>query len=87
MAQIKIMVKKENPGVSSKRIRKKFNKIKKDKIKKDNSNYVLKNIFRRLTGAMFSQISKDGRFAQVNLNEDEKKHGQESIEALLTDIT
>ena len=35
MAQIKIMVKKENPGVSSKRIRKKFNKIKKDKIKKD----------------------------------------------------
>ena len=62
MDQIKRMVTKENLGVLSKRLKKKFNKIKKDKIKKDNSKYIFKDIFRRLTGAMFSQISKGGRF-------------------------
>lgn len=44
MDQIKRMVTKENLGVLSKRLKKKFNKIKKDKIKKDNSKYIFKDI-------------------------------------------
>ena len=67
MALVKKIVKEENSDVPSKKLKIKVNGL--NKSLKKNS---FKDIFRRLTGVMFSQISQEGRFAQVNLNEDEE---------------
>ena len=46
-----------------------------------------KDIFRRLTGAIFSQISKEGKYAQVPLTEGMRRDGETSIEALLVELS
>ena len=70
LSQIKKQLRRENPDVSSKKLREKFNAQKKN-LKESG----FRDVFRRLTGAMFSQISKDGKYAQVNLKEGVKRHG------------
>ena len=76
------MVKKENSGVLSKRLEKKIKRINKDTGKGSS-----KDVFRRLIGEIFSQIGKDGRFAQVNLSEGERRHGDRSINKILTELS
>ena len=36
---------------------------------------------------MFSQVSQEGRLAQVNLREGERGYGENSIEALLIELS
>ena len=79
---VKRIVKEKNPGVPSKKLKGEIN----SKTKSLNKGG-FKDIFRRLTGAMFSQISNDGRFANTSLNEGVKRHGGKSIEALLTELS
>ena len=46
-----------------------------------------KDIFKRLTGAMFSQVSKCGKFAQTNFNEGVKRRGDNYVEAILVELS
>ena len=78
LAQVKKIVKEENTGVPPKKLKRKVNGLNKN-LKKIS----FKDVFRRLTGAIFSKISQEGRFAQLNLNEGVKRHGEKSIEVLL----
>ena len=72
----------KHPGMSSKRLRRET----KEKVK-ISGRKTFKDIFRRLTGAIFSQISKDGKFAGTNLKEGVKRHGNKSIDALLIELS
>ena len=82
MSQSKRDIKKNHPGVSSKGIRKIVKGTR--KLPRTSS---FKDLFRRLTGAMFGQISKDGKFANTGLKEGVKRHGEKSIDALLTELS
>ena len=58
LAQIRKIAKQSNPGVLVKKQTSKVNRMNKGfKTEK------LKGIFKRLTGAMFSQVSKGGKFS------------------------
>lgn len=63
------------------------------KIKTNNKKKSLKqnsfkdSIFWRLTGAMFNQISRDGKFASTNFNEGLKRHRDKLIDALLMELS
>ena len=67
--------------MSSKKVRQEFNEQKKNYKKSS-----FKDIFRALTGAMFSQISKEGKYTQVNLREGVKRDGWKSIDAMLVEL-
>ena len=82
LAQIKKAVRKENPGVLPKKLKRKMNRLKKEFRRSS-----FKDVFRPLTGAIFSQISKDGRFSNTNLNEEVKIHGEKSIEVMLIELS
>ena len=69
MNQIKNMVTSKNLGVPVKKLKKKINEAKRF-FKKSN----FKDVFRRLTGAMFSQISNDARYANTKF----RRGGQEN---------
>ena len=70
------------PRLSNKKIRENSNKTK--KVLKKSS---FEDTFRRLIGAMFSQLSRTGEYANTNLNEGERRHGDKSIEALLAELS
>ena len=53
----KVTTKKDIPDIPTTKLGKKENE----------KRIFFKDVFRQLTGAMFSQISHDGKFAQVNL--------------------
>ena len=82
MNQIKNMVISKNPGVPVKELNKKINEAK--RIFKKSS---FKNIFRRLTGAMFSKISRDARYVNTTFRKGKNRHGYKSIEALLVELS
>ena len=47
----------------------------------------LKDVFRQLDGDMFSHFSKEGKYANANLNEGMKRHRDKSIELLLVELS
>ena len=82
MAQMKRSLQKGNSGMSSKRIKRRMKEVKMLSGKGSTG-----DLFRRLTGAMFGQISKDGKFANTHLSEGMERHGEKLIEALLTELS
>ena len=48
---------------------------------------VLKTFFRQITRVMFSQISRDGRYANTTFTEGTIRHDKKSIEALLVELS
>ena len=84
--QVKRQARKEvrsrNLKGSPKKLRQEV-KFKKNSLKQSS----FKDLFRRLTGVMFSKISKDSKFSSTNFNEGVKRHGGKSIEALLMELS
>ena len=81
MNQFKKIVKNNNPGVPAKKLNRKLNKAR-NKLRQSS----FKDIYMSLTRAMFSQISKEGKFANTSLKEGMKRYVNTSIEALLVEL-
>ena len=45
------------------------------------------DIYRRVIGAAFTQLSKSDKYAQVSVNEGIKRHGDRAVTAVLTEFT
>ena len=74
-------MKQYNPGVIVKKLKSKVNRM-----NKGFKTGKFKDIFKRLTGAIFSQVSKGGKFAQTNFNEGVKRHGSKSVDDILVEL-
>ena len=70
------MVRNQNSGVPAKKLKRKKKEI---QVK-------LKDTYRRMIGVMMSQISKDGKHAQVSVKEGIKRFGDKAVQALVKEL-